>query len=245
MTVGVMGESVGHLVTITSQEEQDALYLFFGSSLQGKWYGGFQPPDALSADEGWQWVTGETWDYTNWDPLEPNDNAGPGSEQHLVGWQDGQAWNDEGNIGNVTGYVVEYEADALLTGKANFGFVCKYTNDADVPDGHTEFQFKEGALNFSSHSYGWLDVAASKAKCQGIGTINGVGDYHFLLTAIDGDIDPADPFSSDRFRIRIWEETGGGEFVVYDNGLGLDDEADPESATTELGGGSIVVHKAK
>ena len=36
-----------HLVTITSQAEQDVLYGFFDGDLQGKWYGGFQEYDEL------------------------------------------------------------------------------------------------------------------------------------------------------------------------------------------------------
>jgi len=57
--LGVMGGAFGHLVTITSQAEQDFLYGTFGSSLHGKWYGGFQdPPDEQVANAGWTWVTG-------------------------------------------------------------------------------------------------------------------------------------------------------------------------------------------
>ncbi len=33
----------------------------------------------------------------------------------MIGWSDGWAWNDEGNINNVTGYVVEYECDFTVT----------------------------------------------------------------------------------------------------------------------------------
>ena len=56
---------------------------------------------------------------------------------------------------------------------------------------------------------------------------------------IDAAIDPADGFQTDRLRIRIWEEVGGTEHVVYDTAVGSDDE----SAMTEIGGGSIVKHK--
>ena len=44
------------------------------------------------------------------------------------------------------------------------------------------------------------------------------------------------------FRIKIWEETNGIEDIIYDNQPGDLDDAD---ATTEIGGGSIVIHKAK
>jgi hypothetical protein len=91
-------------------------------------------------------------------------------------------------------------------------------------------------LNFHSSSYQWLVVAGAKAKYKGSGTINGVGGYGFMLSAIDGDIQGG----RDEFRIKIWIE-GTGE-VVLDNLLDAPDDADP---TTVLGGGSITIHKAK
>jgi streptogramin lyase len=117
-----------------------------------------------------------------------------------------------------------YLADPTLTGKANFGFVAKYKKGTSIPDGNTEFQFKAGSLNFKSTSYQWLVVNQNytNAQFKGYGTINGVGNYGFMLWATDG--------SPDTFRIKIWvAET---DSLVYDNGV-----AQP------IGGGSIVVHK--
>jgi Leucine-rich repeat (LRR) protein len=123
-----------------------------------------------------------------------------------------------------------YTADPTLTGKATFGFVSKYQKGANVPTGNTEFQFKVADLNFKSTSYDWLVIAGSKAQYKGTGTINGTGEYKFMLTAIDG--------TPDKFRIKIWATSG----TIYDNMQGLADSADP---TTVLGGGSIVIHKEK
>jgi PKD repeat protein len=127
-----------------------------------------------------------------------------------------------------------YAADPTLTGKATFGFVAKYQKGATTPSGNTEFQFKAGSLHFKSTSYDWLVVAGHKAKYKGEGTINGVGGYGFMLTAIDGDVNGE---GSDAFRIKIWDLATGS--VVYDNKLGEDDTSD---AATSLGGGSIVIH---
>ncbi len=217
------GGCPSHLVTITSPAEQAALYDLFGADLQGKWYGGFQPAGEPDPFANWQWVTGENWFYTNWADGEPNDAYGAGSEQHLLGWELGWTWNDEGSLGNVTGYVVEHEN--CLTGKATFGFVSKYKKGATVPTGNTEFQFHAAGLNFHSSSYDWLVVTGSDyARFKGVGTINGEGEYKFMIWA--GDDDP------DTFRIKIWTEDAlGYETVVYDNGM---DQA--------LGGGSIVIH---
>ena len=71
---------------------------------------------------------------------------------------------------------------------------------------------------------------------KGRGRINGGGDYGFLLTAIDGQLNGGG--GSDKFRIKVWDKDTGQ--VVYDNQLGDDDYADP---TTVIGGGSIVIRK--
>ncbi len=123
-----------------------------------------------------------------------------------------------------------YTADPSLTGKATFGFVAKYQKGANVPVGNTQFQFKAGDLNFHSASYDWLVVAGSKAQFKGVGTINGAGEYGFMLTARDG--------NPDLFRIKIWDRAT--DMLVYDNQMGA---SDTDAPTTAIGGGSIVVHK--
>lgn len=131
-----------------------------------------------------------------------------------------------------------YVADPTQTGRANFGFVSKYQKGATVPTGDTEFQFHNGNLNFHSVSYEWLVIAGAKAQYKGSGTINGAGDYGFMLTATDSAISGGG--SADKFRIKIVEKSSGT--VVYDNQIGANDGADP---LTEIAGGSIVIHKGK
>jgi len=125
-----------------------------------------------------------------------------------------------------------YAADPSLTGRANFGFVSKYLKGANVPTGNTEFQFQVGNLNFKSTVYQWLVVSCSKAQYKGSGTINGSGDYGFLITALDG--------SPDKFRIKIWDKATSA--TVYDNQMGSSEDS---NAATDIAGGSIVVHDTK
>ena len=66
--------------------------------------------------------------------------------------------------------------------------------------------------------------------------MNGAGDYGFILTAIDGDINGGG--GADKIRIKIWNKNGGG--IVYDNQVDAPDVSDP---TTVIGGGSIVIHR--
>lgn len=122
------------------------------------------------------------------------------------------------------------------SGKANFGFVSKYKKGQSVPSGETEFNFKAGGLNFHSASYDWLVVAGPQAKFKGNGTINGAGDYGFMLSAVDGKLTGGG--DADKFRIKIWTNDAS-ETVVYDNQTGDDEDA---KASDEIEGGSIVIH---
>jgi len=132
-----------------------------------------------------------------------------------------------------------YVPTPQLTGKATFGFVSKYLKGAKVPTGQTQFDFQVGDLNFHSSSYDWLVVAGARAQYKGTGTVNGVGPYKFILTAIDAEVNKNDSFTVDRFRIKIWTEGASGvQNVVYDNALGIDADA----GTTPISGGSIIVH---
>jgi PKD repeat protein len=127
-------------------------------------------------------------------------------------------------------------ADPSVTGKALFGFVSKYQKGAGVPTGNTQFEFQAANLYFRSTGYEWLVIAGSKAQYKGSGSINGEGDYGFLLTATDGQAQGGG--GADRLRVKIWDKSSG--IVVYDNQLNVADGAVP---TTLLGGGSIVIHK--
>ena len=138
-----------------------------------------------------------------------------------------------------------YPSDTTLTGKSSFGFVSKYKKGATIPTGQTEFHSKVADLIFHSSSYDWLVIANAKAICKGEGTINGeVRDngepYKFLLSSIDADINENDAHSDDKFRMKIYYEDNTGEVVVYDNLIYGTEDADQ---TTELQGGSIVIHK--
>ena len=130
-----------------------------------------------------------------------------------------------------------YAPAPTLTGKASFGFVSKYQPGATIPTGQTEFQFKAGNLNFHSSTYQWLVVSGPKAQYKGTGAINGAGNYGFLLTATDGQVNGGGGI--DKFRIKIWDVATG--LVVYDNVPGGSEDIDAANPQV-LGGGSIVIH---
>ena len=132
-----------------------------------------------------------------------------------------------------------YISDPDLTGKANFGFVSKYKKGAVTPDGTTQFKFNVADLNFRSDSYDWLVITGPKAMYKGTGTINGAGNFGFMLSAIDEALTPSTDV--DLFRIKIWDKENN-DAVVYDNQMGDVDDPYP---TTGIAGGSIVIHNEK
>jgi len=111
-----------------------------------------------------------------------------------------------------------YIPNASLTGKANFGFVSKYKKGHTIPTGNTQFNFQEADLNFHSDNYQWMVIIGSCAIYKGSGTINGEGDYRFIVTVFDG--------AEDMFGIKIYDNSN----VIYDSGL------------IPLGGGQIKIH---
>ncbi|NQT72568.1 MAG: PKD domain-containing protein, partial [Chloroflexi bacterium] len=132
-----------------------------------------------------------------------------------------------------------FVADTTLTGKANFGFVSKYKKGQSTPSGNTQFQFRAGDLNFHSDNYEWLVIAGHRAMYKGTGTINGDGNYGFMISAIDEKLTPSTDV--DLFRIKIWDKDND-DAIVYDNLIEADEDADP---TTPIQGGNIVIHKSK
>lgn len=115
-------------------------------------------------------------------------------------------------------------------GNVNLQVMANY-NGSGALIGNTSFDFNAGNLNFQSTAYDWLIANGSKATIHGTGTINGAGNYGFVVTVIDGG-----KKGPDWLRMKIWDK--GTNVTVYDNQLGVADTADP---TTVLSSGKITV----
>lgn len=132
----------GHLATITSAEENAFIAAGFDNNAGERWIGGFQPPGSVEPAGGWQWVNDEgSFDdkYTNWTILEGEPNDLGGIEDHAAIFLGGDTtWNDEGNLNNITGFIVEFRgADAAqncLEGPDGVGggFGCNLTGSQNV-----------------------------------------------------------------------------------------------------------------
>ena len=106
----------GHLATITSAEENDfILNNVLGTPGPFYWIGGAQNPAGVEPGGGWEWVTGESWGYTNWGnySVDPEPNNAFGTEDVLEMRSDGK-WNDYTATAVLEGSIIEY--DALLAG---------------------------------------------------------------------------------------------------------------------------------
>src|SRR5205085_2049399 len=101
----------GHLASITSSDELKFILNNLPDSQAGSthWIGGYQDrgaPDYSEPSGGWRWLTGEKWDYTNWNRGEPNNYAGV---EDFLQWLPSGIWNDLSAQATITGYLVEYE----------------------------------------------------------------------------------------------------------------------------------------
>ena len=149
----------GHLVTITSAEEQAFVY----SVIQDKtknvyWLGGVE------------WITGETWSYENWSLAEePGDTTKPdnveGNEYYSMmyrirAWHNNAGtWNDDPN----TGAMNNEDFYSLL----NHGLVCEWENI-----------YNRGEETYSFENYG--DEHDESGHCFGM-SMTSAGYYNGLL----------------------------------------------------------------
>ncbi len=115
-------EAGGYLASILDKQENAFIYSLIdtpqfwtppnnsGSGF-GPWIGGFQPPGSVEPDGGWSWTSGEPWDYTNWNTVEPN-NTGNEDSVHFLGSGIPMSpfWNDAPANLPVMGYVIERDS---------------------------------------------------------------------------------------------------------------------------------------
>jgi len=105
----------GHLVTVTTAAENTFIF--------GLWPSGWIGLTDEVTEGVWQWVTGEAYSYTSWNPGEPN-NAGNEDYVQFVG---GGRWNDLPNNVSLP-YVLEFEY--IVTTTAWTFYKTVYTNSS-------------------------------------------------------------------------------------------------------------------
>ena len=139
--------------------------------------------------------------------------------------------NGHGKIDSPAGALV---ADPQAAGRMDFVFDARYRKNDLIPTGSTSFKFTAGNLDFESVSCDWFVVGPARGAYRGTGTINGAGNYSFLLSVVDGDDIAAGVV--DKLRLKITNKATGS--LIYDSQMGAPDTA---MATTPVTGGTIEV----
>ena len=110
----------GHLVTVTSAEEQNAVVGLDNNEIEANyWLGGTDE----NIEGQWEWITGEEWDYDNWLGGQPDNYTlvDPSGENYLMiyfGKYD-HKWNDSTYYAD--GFIVEYESFVCDNNGHTFG----------------------------------------------------------------------------------------------------------------------------
>jgi hypothetical protein len=112
-----MGQQ-GHLATITDSAENAFVYFTLaGAELGQAWLGGFQnmnSPQYFEPGGGWEWVTGEPFNFVTWTQGEPNDTL---MAEHFLGYWPADQWNDYiPNDAGVAAYVIEFDTGTTSVG---------------------------------------------------------------------------------------------------------------------------------
>ena len=108
----------GHLVTITSQEEQDFVSSLVTEKNIASWIG------ASWSNNQFVWVTGETFNYTNWDQGEPSHNFNSSKEPYVgiyanntdTEYSTTGKWNNfRASTDTIQGFVCEWEPRCIAS----------------------------------------------------------------------------------------------------------------------------------
>ena len=159
-----------HLATLTSFDEDE----FVEFSLRAvekaantilkpeTWVGGRQPAGS-GTGEDWSWENGEGEistsqaplpSYSNWLDGEPND-SGTGESHLATGLRDEFGWNDEGRLGNIGGFIVEWDvpltaADCIVTDNNPNGCTTIVGQTIVIPEGSNP---NNGTISFNSFEF--------------------------------------------------------------------------------------------
>ena len=117
-------------------------------------------------------------------------------------------------------------------GMVNFDFDSK-TATARSSRSETLINLLLGKLEFRSLGYDSKTVAGAKTQFKGLGSVNNLPGYRYILTVIDGQAPGGG--GVDKFRLKVWNENTGE--TVFDNQMGAGDDADP---TNVVGDGDSI-----
>ena len=115
----------GHLATITSASEDSFVYnnlvKYIIKDFGHIWIGG----DDIKKEGIWEWITGEKWNYQNWDENQPDNDQG--HQDCLAYWYNSDKWDDDW---------CEYPN--------GFPFICEWDSSNQCSQSDLNQKYKEG-----------------------------------------------------------------------------------------------------
>lgn len=152
----------GHLVTISDDAENFAVYELCGGSIGAIWIGATD----FSREGNWYWVTGEPLSYDAWYPGEPNNTGG--AENYGMMYIDAGTLGDSGTVGTIRKW-----NDMRLAFAPNVsytvGFVCEYDNGDVNADSYTPLATETiDGITYSIFDY-CVDWQTAEAICESKG----------------------------------------------------------------------------
>jgi len=171
----------GYLATITSAAENEFVYSLVASNSAywvyddafnqwyGPWLGGFQPPRFSGPAAGWEWVTGETWNYTNWCTGEPNDYLVNENALQFIGRPSitDFCWNDNYGSNEFNSFIIEFDSNPNPAAPS-------ITTSSPLPSGVVGTAYSQTLqATGGTTPYGWSVV--SNSLPAGLGLVAGSG----------------------------------------------------------------------
>ena len=141
-----------------------------------------------------------------------------------------------------------FPATTSTDGTANFGFNAMYrkkkTSDGTpIPEGKTNFVFREADIHFLSIEYAPASLIVTggpeepqNARWRGLGWLNQQTLFGFEVNLTDR----GEPGALDSFRIHIWREADGNAFTEDD--LGIRYENGSDATEEQIEGGNLQIH---
>jgi hypothetical protein len=201
----------GHLATITSLSEQhDIQELMRNTALPHFWLGATDE----ETEGKWEWITGETWDFTNWNAREPSNDLGDGHYLNIWNNNVGHSkyfWNDW--TANITmGYILEIAPKNIITSQPQSGSYAK--GSTIVIKIEIDDFYESPFIQWFKNGQPLLGENTNNLTLESIDE-NTSGDYYALISA-DGKSETSD--SAKVVILSLPKITGISENIVADEG---------------------------
>lgn len=186
----------GHLVTITSSEEQEFVTGLLVEDKEFYWIGSRQS----EVTGQWFWVTGEDFNYENWAPGQPDNDGRSESESRE---------DYAGITGRNTYYAGIYEwndfcNDGGNSGLWDNGFICEW----DSKEGMTQVDCSKITVEVADYdSLGYTKIAGAHVDVEGVGE---------AITDAEGTVDITNSITGPSAMKRITvKKEGYRDYIFY------------------------------